>query len=91
MYLPEEMHGYLAREGRRRGLSMAEIAREAIAEYRSLHDIPSATGVSALIGVIDEDGPVVNDASRVDEVVEGYFAEGGAWDEENGHADTRRL
>lgn len=89
MYLPEEMHAYLAEEAERRGVSMAEIAREAIAEYRSQHQSARKLDLSPIIGIIGgEGGPVTNDAERVDEILDEYYARGGLWDQEHGFADA---
>ena len=86
MYLPEALHGYLAAESARRGVSMAEIAREAISEYRADHEAPPQHDYEALIGVIDVPGPPSNDAEHVDEILAKYYAAGGTWDREHGLA-----
>lgn len=52
MYLPEEMHRFLVRESAARDVSMAEIAREAISEYRTRRESESPPSVGALIGVV---------------------------------------
>ena len=87
MYLPDEMHGYLAREADERGVSMAEIAREAISQYRAAHEPATARDYSALIGIMNEPGETTDAASHVDEVLEGYFAARGEWDQEHCLAD----
>jgi len=89
MYLPEEMHRYLTREGAERGVSMAEIAREAIAEYRARRAADSDTGVSAILGVLTDADPATDLALRVDETLDAYYAEGGAWDQDAGSAHAR--
>lgn len=83
MYLPDDMHRYLATEAASRGVSMAEIAREAIAEYRSRVSEGVPADVSAIIGIANPTGPATDDASRVDEVLGEYYAAGGVWDEEH--------
>ena len=83
MYLPEDMHRYLATESASRGVSMAEIAREAIAQYRTRASASAKTDISAVIGIVGESGPCTDDASRVDEVLDEYYATGGTWDEEH--------
>lgn len=83
MYLPEEMHAYLAGEAARRGVPMAEIAREAIAEYRTARDLATAPDVSALIGAIGDEGPPLEVAARADETLAEYFADDGDWQREN--------
>lgn len=88
MYLPDEMHRYLAAEAERRGSSMAEIAREAIAEYRARTETPPACDYLAIVGVIDVPGPQTDDAMRVDAVLADYYAPGGAWEREHGLADA---
>jgi len=88
MYLPEEMHAYLAEEAKKRGVSMAEIAREAIGEYRARAEAEPRLNLDAFIGIIDEPGPRTDDAERVDELLEEYCRVGGKWDQEHGLADT---
>lgn len=88
MYLPDEMHAFLVEEASRRGVSMAEVARTAIAEYSVRRTEAASTGIAALIGFIDDvEGPT-NDAEHVDEILEEYFAPGGQWEQENGLADS---
>lgn len=88
MYLPEELHRYLQGEAARAGSSMAEVAREAIAEYRASHEQPVEHDYSAIIGVIDEPGGPADDALHVDEVLAEYYQPNGTWDEEHGSADA---
>lgn len=83
MYLPEELHRYLAREAESRGTSMAEIAREAIAEYRAAHTEELAVSVSALVGCIEGTAPESDLALHVDDGLAEYFAPDGAWEREN--------
>lgn len=92
IYLPEEMHRYLARESSERDVSMAEVVREAISEYRTrrLADEP-VSGIEALFGCIGDDDSLPADASmRVDELLAEYYAEGGEWDQEHGLANPPR-
>lgn len=83
MYLPEQMHAYLAEEATRRGVPMAEIAREAIAEYRTARESAPVPDITALVDAIGGDGPPMEVAARVDEALEAYFAEGSDWEREN--------
>jgi hypothetical protein len=87
MYLPDDMHRYLATEAASRGVSMAEIAREAIAHYRAQAASAATADVSAIVGIVAEQGALTNDAVRVDEVLASYYEPGAAWDEEHGCAD----
>lgn len=87
MYLPAGLHEYLVAESARRGVSMAEIAREAIGEYRTARETPPAHNYEAIIGVIDVPGPPSNDAEHVDEILAEYYRVGGKWDQEHGFAD----
>lgn len=84
MYLPDEMHRYLAREASERGTSMAEVAREAIAEYRARRTAEEGAGASALIGCVKDDLPDTDLASQVDEGLAEYFSAGGVWEEDSG-------
>lgn len=88
MYLPEELHAFLAEEARRRGSSMAEIAREAIAEYRVRSEVAPARDYSAIVGVIEDDDPATDLSMRTDELLGEYFKPGGEWDREHGLADS---
>ncbi|MDZ4168780.1 MAG: CopG family transcriptional regulator [Coriobacteriia bacterium] len=88
MYLPEELHAFLAEEAQRRGSSMAEIAREAIAEYRAHTEKPATTNYLAIVGVIEDDDPATDLSMRVDEILADYFRPGGEWDQEHGLADS---
>jgi hypothetical protein len=89
MYLPDDMHRYLAREAADRGVSMAEVAREAIAQYRTRRATEAAPGLDALVGVLnDGDAARTDFAHTVDETLAEYYAEGGAWEQENGLAGT---
>lgn len=87
MYLPEELHAFLAEEAERRGSSMAEIAREAIAEYRARTEASSKKDYMAIVGVIEDDGPETDLCMRVDEILAEYFKPGGEWDQEHGLVD----
>lgn len=88
MYLPDSLHRYLVDEAARQSTSMAQIAREAIAEYQSRKETPHSRDLSALIGALDELGPPSTDALNVDAHLGAHFASGGSWDEEHGHAST---
>lgn len=86
MYLPEEMHAFLIEESARRDVSMAEVAREAIAEYSARRREAASVGIAGLVGFIaPADGPT-HDAQRVDEILDDYYGEGGSWEQENGLA-----
>jgi hypothetical protein len=87
MYLPEEMHAFLVEEASRRGVSMAEVAREAIAEYGARRSEVANAGISELVGFITPDDRRTNDAERIDDVLGEYYGEGGSWEQENGLAD----
>ncbi|MDH4140187.1 MAG: ribbon-helix-helix domain-containing protein [Coriobacteriia bacterium] len=87
MYLPEELHRFLAEEAERRGVSMAEIAREAIGEYRTRSETTPKHNYMAIVGIIDVPGPPTNDSERVDEILDEYYKVGGKWDQEHGLAD----
>ena len=87
MYLPEEMHDFLSEEAERRGVSMAEVAREAIAEYRARSETAPKYNLDAFIGIIDDpDGPT-DVSEHVDEYLAEYYKVGGKWDQEHGFAD----
>jgi len=87
MYLPAEMHAYLADEAVRRGVSMAEIAREAITEYRTRAERVPKRNYMSIVGIIN-DGELETDfASHVDEYLAEYYKVGGKWDQEHGLAD----
>jgi hypothetical protein len=90
MYLPDDMHRYLAREARERGISMAEVAREAISKYRASREAERATSVSALIGVLGDDVVDPGMSTSMDEVFAEYFGTGGSWEQGNGLADDPR-
>ena len=84
MYLPEELHRFLAREADARGTSMAEIAREAIGEYRARLAVERRPSVEALVGVVVDDDAATDLAERVDEVLAGHVADDAAWERETG-------
>jgi hypothetical protein len=90
MYLPEDMHRYLARIARERGVSMAEVAREAISEYRTSREETVAKGVSALVGVFGDDVADPLMSETIDEVLAEHFAPGGPWEQENVRDDDSR-
>lgn len=83
MYLPEELHRYLAREAAERRTSMAEIAREAISEYRVRHAGENAESVSELVGCLVDDLPDTDIAMQVDSGLDDYFGPGGEWESEH--------
>lgn len=87
MYLPEEMHAFLVEEAARRGVSMAEVAREAIAEYGAKRSEATHSGITGLVGFILPGDAPTHDAQNVDEVLGEYYGEGGSWEQENGLAD----
>lgn len=87
MYLPEEMHAFLVQEAARRGVSMAEVAREAIAEYGARQSGTASTGISGLVGFIAPAEQPTHDAQNVDEILGEYYGSGGTWEQENGLAD----
>jgi hypothetical protein len=89
MYLPEELHGFLVQEADRRGVSMAAIAREAIADYRVSAKSAPRSSLAVIVGVVDAPGPVTHDARRVDEALAEYFGPEGEWEREHGRSDPR--
>ncbi len=90
MYLPDEMHRYLAREAKGRGVSMAEVAREAISYYRASHGDARTSSVEALVGALGDDVADPEMSVRVDETLAEYFAQDGDWERENLRADEPR-
>ena len=90
MYLPDDLHRYLAREARGRGVSMAEIAREAIAQYRQAHEEDRRSEVSPLVGVFGVDVVDAGLSESVDVTLAEYFEPSGTWEQENGRADGTR-
>jgi hypothetical protein len=86
MYLPDDMHRYLAREASERGISMAEIAREAIGQYRLRRAEELQPDVGALVGVLEDGIAVKDSATSIDETLAEYYGEGGAWEQANGLA-----
>jgi hypothetical protein len=87
MYLPDDMHRYLARESNERGISMAEVAREAIAQYRTRRAEERRPDVASLIGLIEDDLSQADLAVTIDETLADHYAEGGAWEREHGLAN----
>lgn len=90
MYLPDEMHRYLVREARARGISMAEVAREAIAQYQATREDASGADVSALFGVLGAEVIDPDLSETVDTALTDYFGADGEWERENGLADSTR-
>jgi hypothetical protein len=87
MYLPEDMHRWLAGEAEARGVSMAEIVREAVGEYQAKGETAETPklGVASLIGLIDvPDGPT-DLVERMDEYEAEYYKPGGLYDQEHGY------
>lgn len=84
MYLPDDMHRYLAREASERDTSMAEVAREAIAEYRARRTAEKGAGASGLAGCVTDDLPDTDLASQVDEGLAEYFGACGGWEQGSG-------
>ncbi len=76
IYLPEEMHRYLTVEAGRRGVSMAELAREAIAHYRTEHAAEPAVTLDALFGSVQDTDPADDLALHIDEVLTDHYASG---------------
>lgn len=90
MYLPDEMHRYLVREAKARGISMAEVAREAIAQYQATREGASGADVSALFGVLGVDVVDPDMSETADAALTDYFGADGEWERENGLADCTR-
>lgn len=86
MYLPDDMHSYLAHEASERGISMAEVAREAIAQYRVMRAEEHRPSIGALVGVLSDGLAETDLASQVDSGLDVYYAPGGAWEQEHGVA-----
>ena len=84
MYMPDEMHAYLAEQAKRRGISMAEVVREAVSQYRTASDATRDVDVSAILAVIEDDSPRDDLAENVDELLGEYYANGSEWDSEHG-------
>lgn len=87
IYLPDDVHRYLTREAAERGTSMAELVREAVAEYRTARGTEEeVTGIDALIGCLDDSDFEFphNSSMSVDEVLDDYYAPGGLFEQENG-------
>ncbi len=79
MYLPDDLHRFLVREAAARGSSMAEIAREAITQYRARTAEAEGSQVAALFGVLSDTDPATDLAMHVDDTLEEYYGEGGAF------------
>lgn len=90
MYLPDDMHRYLAREAGARRISMAEVAREAISQYRASREEAGTPHAAALIGVLGDDVVDPHMSLAVDKVLSEYFGPDGEWERENGLADGTR-
>ncbi|MDP2183825.1 MAG: CopG family transcriptional regulator [Actinomycetota bacterium] len=80
MYLPDDLHRFLVRESAERGVSMAEIAREAIGEYRAQREEQVHRGVQAIFGVLADDDEATDLALTIDQTLAEYFGEGGAFE-----------
>lgn len=72
MYLPDDLHRFLSQEAKRQGSSMAEIAREAIGQYRSAR-VASGPGVAALFGVLTDDDPATDLSLHVDDSLDEHY------------------
>ena len=59
------MHRFLVNEAASRDVSMAQVAREAISEYRARREAERSQGVGAIIGVV-RDGPETDVAADLD-------------------------
>jgi len=88
MYLTDELHRFLVREAADRGIAMAEVAREAIGEYRARQLAARPLGVDSLIGVVVDDDAATDLAERVDEVLAESVSADAAWERET-DLDTR--
>jgi hypothetical protein len=88
MYLTDELHRFLVREAADRGISMAEVAREAIGEYRTRQLGARPRGVDSLIGVVVDTDKATDLAERVDEVLAESVSTEAAWERET-DLDTR--
>ncbi len=80
MYLPDELHRFLVRESAERGVSMAEIAREAIGDYRAQREERAHHGVQAIFGVLTDDDEATDLALTIDQTLAEYFGEDGAFE-----------
>lgn len=76
MYLPEEMHRYLALEADQRGVSMAEVVREAIAQYRTANAQEPVVTLDALFESVQDSDPANDLALHIDEVLTDHYASG---------------
>lgn len=57
MFLPDDLHAFLAEDAASRGVSMAEVAREAISEFRARRASEEADPL-AIAGLwVDPNGP----------------------------------
>lgn len=88
MYLPDDLHRFLAREAEERGTSMAQVAREAIAQYRARREDSRPTGVAAIVGVIDDADPSADLSAQVDETLEEHYGPDGGWEAIKGVGGT---
>lgn len=68
MFLPDELHAFLAEDAAERGVSMAEVAREAISEYRARRAGDAGDPLS-IAGLWDEPGGPDDLSERVDEAL----------------------
>jgi len=80
MYLPDDLHRFLARESAQRGVSMAEIAREAIGQYRAHREEQAHHGVEAIFGVLTDSDEATDLALTIDETLAEYYGEGGEFE-----------
>lgn len=80
MYLPEDLHRFLVRESADRGVSMAEIAREAIGQYRADREEQTHHGVRAIFGVLTDDDEATDLALTIDDTLAEYYDEAGGFE-----------
>jgi putative NADH-flavin reductase len=66
--LPDETAARVAREARRRGVSVAAVVREAVEE----HLPPERPGKLSFIGIVEGD---VDDSERIDEILADVYRE----------------
>lgn len=79
MYLPEEMHRYLADQADHRGISMAEVVREAITHYRTANEQEPVVTLDALFESVQDTDPADDLALHIDEVLTDHYASG-SWE-----------
>jgi hypothetical protein len=80
MYLPDDLHRFLVREAAARGSSMAEIAREAITQYRARAAEEEGSQVAAIFGVLTDEDTATDLATSIEDTLQAYYGEGGAFE-----------